>query len=208
MKIVMLGCPGAGKGTISKQIINDYSVPHISTGDIFREAIRNKTLTGLKAKEYINAGNLVPDEIVDQLVKERLQKDDCKNGFILDGYPRTIEQAKALNSFSEINHVFNFIIPKEIVIKRISGRRTCPKCKKVYHIEYIKPKKPGFCDVCNVELVQREDEKPEVVVHRLEVYKNQTTPLIDFYKEKSVLFNIDADRSVEEIYADVKNILG
>jgi len=210
MNIVLLGSPGVGKGTYAKRISKIYNIPQISTGDMFREAIKNKTEIGLKAKEYMDKGELVPDDITIGIVEERLKKDDCKNGFMLDGFPRTIAQAEALDKIIVIDKVLDFTASDEVIIDRLSGRRVCRNCGAIYHIRNIVPKVEGVCDNCGGELYQRDDDKPESVKKRLDVYKKQTAPLIDYYKEKELLADIDANRPIEqvdEIIADVRKAL-
>ena len=210
MNIVLLGSPGVGKGTYAKRISKIYNIPQISTGDMFREAIKNKTEIGLKAKEYMDKGELVPDDITIGIVEERLKKDDCKNGFMLDGFPRTIAQAEALDKIIVIDKVLDFTASDEIIIDRLSGRRVCRNCGAIYHIRNIVPKVEGVCDNCGGELYQRDDDKPESVKKRLDVYKKQTAPLIDYYKEKELLADIDANSPIEqvdEIIADVRKAL-
>jgi len=210
MNIVLLGSPGVGKGTYAKRISKIYNIPQISTGDIFREAIKNKTEIGLLAKTYIDKGNLVPDDVTIKIVEERLKQDDCKNGFMLDGFPRTIAQAEALDKIVVIDKVLNFTASDEVIIDRLSGRRICKSCGAIYHIRNIVPKVEGVCDNCGGELYQRDDDKPEAVKKRLDVYKKQTALLIDYYKEKELLADIDANRPIEqvdEIIADVRKAL-
>jgi adenylate kinase len=202
MKLVFLGPPGAGKGTQAKLLAAKLNVPHISTGDIFRENIRKQTELGKKAAEYSNKGFLVPDDITNEMVKERLKKEQ---GYILDGYPRTINQAEFLDSIQKIDKVINFELEDNEIIKRISGRRTCRSCGSVYHVEFSKPKVEGVCDKCDSEIVQREDEKPDVVKKRLDVYKSQTEPLIDYYNKKGILVDIDAYPTIEEISRTLEN---
>jgi adenylate kinase len=210
MNIVLLGSPGVGKGTYAKRISKIYDIPQISTGDMFREAIKNKTEIGIEAKSYMDKGELVPDEVTIKIVEERLKKDDCKNGFMLDGFPRTIAQADALSGISKIDKVLNFIADEDIIIGRLSGRRVCSECGTIFHIKNIPPKVKGICDVCDGKLIQRDDDKPDSVKKRLDVYKNQTAPLIDYYKEKGLLSEIDAGKPIErvdEIISDVKKAL-
>ena len=210
MNIVLLGSPGVGKGTYAKRISKIYDIPQISTGDMFREAIKNKTEIGLKAKEYMNKGELVPDDVTIEIVNERLKQDDCKNGFMLDGFPRTIPQADALSDVIDINKVLNFTASDEVIIDRLSGRRVCKSCGAIFHIRNIIPKTEGICDNCGGELYQRDDDKPESVKKRLDVYKKQTAPLIGYYKEKELLADIDANKpikQVDKIITDVRNAL-
>ncbi len=199
MKIVLLGSPGVGKGTYAERISEIYGIPHISTGDMFREAIKNKTEIGLKAKEYLDRGELVPDEVTIKLVDERLKQDDCKNGFMLDGFPRTIAQAEALDKIVVIDRVLDFTASDEIIIDRLSGRRICKSCGAIYHIRNIIPKIEGVCDKCNGEVYQRDDDKPESVKKRLVVYKKQTEPLIEYYTKKGILRSINADWPIEQV---------
>lgn len=192
MKLVFLGPPGAGKGTLAVLVSQEYTIPHISTGEIFRTAIREKTPLGLKVQAVIDAGQLVGDDITIQLVKERLTQEDAKNGFILDGFPRTIPQAEALGEIITIDSAINFDIDDTLVVERLSGRRVCKTCNKNYHITFMTPKEEGICDKCGSELIVREDDKIEAITKRLEVYRTQTEPLINFYDSKKMLTNIDA----------------
>jgi adenylate kinase len=213
MKIIMLGAPGAGKGTQAKLISREYNIPHISTGDIFRENIKNGTELGKKAKEYMDKGLLVPDELTCDLVVDRISKDDAANGYILDGFPRTIAQAdvltEALKKRGEaIDHAIDIEVADEFIIKRMSGRRACLSCGATYHIEYAAPKKEGVCDKCGSELVLRDDDKPETVKKRLEVYHSQTQPLIEYYSKAGVLNEFDGTKDIDEIFASIKELLG
>ena len=213
MKIIMLGAPGAGKGTQAKQIAAKYSIPHISTGDIFRANIKNGTELGKKAKEYMDQGLLVPDELTCDLVMDRIAQDDAKNGFVLDGFPRTIPQAEALDAaLTKIGQAMDFAIdvdvPDENIINRMSGRRACLNCGATYHIVSIPPKKEGICDTCGNELVLREDDKPETVKKRLDVYHDQTQPLIDYYNGKGILKSVDGTQPMEKVFEDITAILG
>ena len=192
MKIIMLGAPGAGKGTQAKMIAEKYSIPHISTGDIFRANIKNGTELGMEAKKYMDQGLLVPDELTVKILLDRVAKDDCMKGYVLDGFPRTIPQAevldKALSELGDkIDYAINVEVPDENIIKRMGGRRACLSCGATYHIEHIPPKKEGICDVCGKELVLRDDDKPETVKNRLNVYHEQTQPLIDFIQRRVCL---------------------
>ena len=205
MKIIMLGAPGAGKGTQAKMIADKYGVPHISTGDIFRANIKNGTELGMEAKKYMDQGLLVPDELTVRILLDRVAQDDCKNGYVLDGFPRTIPQAEVLDS--ELTKLGDHIDYANIV-KRMSGRRACLTCGATYHIEHVPPKKEGICDVCGSELVLRDDDKPETVKNRLNVYHEQTQPLIDFYTEKGVLKTVDGTVPMEEVFAAITAILG
>ena len=213
MKIIMLGAPGAGKGTQAKMIADKYGVPHISTGDIFRANIKNGTELGKEAKKYMDQGLLVPDELTVRILLDRVAQDDCKNGYVLDGFPRTIPQAEVLDSEltklgDHIDYAINVDVPDENIIKRMSGRRACLTCGATYHIEHVPPKKEGICDVCGSELVLRDDDKPETVKNRLNVYHDQTKPLIDFYTAKGVLKTVDGTVPMEEVFAAITAILG
>ena len=213
MKIIMLGAPGAGKGTQAKMITDKYGVPHISTGDIFRANIKNGTELGMEAKKYMDQGLLVPDELTVRILLDRVAQDDCKNGYVLDGFPRTIPQAEVLDSEltklgDHIDYAINVDVPDENIVKRMSGRRACLTCGATYHIEHVPPKKEGICDVCGSELVLRDDDKPETVKNRLNVYHEQTQPLIDFYTEKGVLKTVDGTVPMEEVFAAITAILG
>ena len=213
MKIIMLGAPGAGKGTQAKMLAEKYGIPHISTGDIFRANIKNGTELGAKAKEYMDKGLLVPDELVVDLIMDRFKADDCKNGYILDGFPRTIPQAEALDAAlaangEKIDYAVNVEVPDENIVNRMSGRRACLSCGATYHIEHIPPKKEGICDKCGQELVLRDDDKPETVLNRLKVYHDQTQPLIEFYTRKNVLKTVDGTKDMKEVFADIVAILG
>lgn len=213
MKIIMLGAPGAGKGTQAKMIADKYGVPHISTGDIFRANIKNGTELGMEAKKYMDQGLLVPDELTVRILLDRVAQDDCKNGYVLDGFPRTIPQAEVLDSEltklgDHIDYAINVDVPDENIVKRMSGRRACLTCGATYHIEHVPPKKEGICDVCGSELVLRDDDKPETVKNRLNVYHEQTQPLIDFYTEKGVLKTVDGTVPMEKVFAAITAILG
>ena len=197
MKIIMLGAPGAGKGTQAKQIAAKYQIPHISTGDIFRANIKNGTELGKKAKTYMDQGALVPDELTCDLVMDRIQQDDCKNGFILDGFPRTIPQAEALDKMGvEIQYVINIDVADERIIKRMSGRRVCENCGKPYHLTNLPPKVEGVCDDCNGTLVQRKDDHPDTVLARLAVYHKESEPLADYYEKQGKLINVEGKDDV------------
>ena len=210
-KMLIMGPPGAGKGTQAENIIKYYNIPHISTGDMFRAAISNKTEIGLIAKSYIDAGNLVPDEITVGIVKERLSKPDCKNGFLLDGFPRDLHQAEMFDSMLKelgikLDLVLNIHVDDEKLINRIIGRRICHKCGRTYHITYNKPLKDGICDDCGSELIQRKDDNVETVTNRLDVYSHLTEPLINYYKD--LVVNFDGDRDVDVIFNDIKKVIG
>ncbi|MDR1466326.1 MAG: adenylate kinase [Treponema sp.] len=208
MKLIFLGPPGAGKGTLAVRVKDLLKIPHISTGGIFRDAIAAKSPLGLKVQAVIDAGRLVDDETTIALVKERLAQADAQEGYILDGFPRTIAQAEALETFSIVDKVVNFDIPDSGVIERLSGRRVCRKCGFNFHTIFNKPKKDDVCDFCGGEVYTREDDKPSAVAKRLEVYREQTQPLIDFYRKKGSLVDIDASPLVDEILASFKKTLG
>lgn len=213
MRLVLLGPPGAGKGTQAANIINKYQIPHISTGDIFRKNIKEGTELGKKAKEYMDKGLLVPDEIVVAIVKDRLTEDDCKNGFLLDGFPRTVAQADALDAELKemgvaLDKVINIDVSKENLIERAVGRRICKECGQTYHIKFNPPKVENKCDICGGELYQRKDDTIETVTKRIEVYLEQTKPLIDYYKNKGILVDINGEQSIEKVFADIVNELG
>ena len=204
MKIVMLGAPGAGKGTQAKMIADKYSIPHVSTGDIFRANIKEGTALGLEAKSYMDQGKLVPDELTVRILLDRVAKDDCKNGYVLDGFPRTIPQAEVLKDAlakqnDKIDYAIDVDVPDENIVKRMSGRRACVTCGATYHIEHVPPKKEGICDKCGSELILRDDDKPETVLNRLKVYHEQTQPLIDFYTKEGIL---------KDVFANIVKILG
>ncbi len=208
MKLILLGAPGAGKGTQAEVICNHLSVPTISTGNIIRAALKAETEMGLKAKEYINNGQLVPDAVVIGIIKERLAEDDCKNGFILDGFPRTIPQAEALDEMGiEIDKVIDIEVPDEKIVERMSGRRVCPACGNSYHLLYKKPEKDGFCNACGAELIIRADDHPDTVKERLDVYHSQTEPLKDFYGKKNKLFIVEGQEEVADTSALVLKAL-
>ena len=212
MKIIMLGAPGAGKGTQAKQIADKYTIPHISTGDIFRANIKNGTELGKKAKEYMDQGLLVPDELTCDLVMDRIQQDDCVNGFVLDGFPRTIPQAEALTvALDKIEQKMDFAVnvdvPDENIVNRMGGRRACLNCGATYHIVSIPTKVEGICDRCGNEVVLREDDKPETVQKRLNVYHEQTQPLIDYYEKQGILKSVDGTQQMEQVFADIIAIL-
>jgi len=207
LRLIFLGLPGAGKGTQAEKIAKKFNIPQISTGDILRENVRNGTELGKKAKTYMDEGKLVPDDIIINMIKERLKNPDCANGFILDGFPRTIEQAGALEDISPIDYAIFIDVPTDVLIERLTGRRSCKKCNAVYHIKYNPPKKPGICDACGGELYQRDDDKVETVKKRIEAYNNQTKPLVSYYKEKGILITIDGNRPIDEISKDIQEIL-
>ena len=213
MKIIMLGAPGAGKGTQAKKIAEKYGVPHISTGDIFRANIKNGTELGKKAKTYMDQGLLVPDELVVELVADRIMQDDCAKGFVLDGFPRTIPQAEALDAALEkmgtsMDYAIDVDVPDENIINRMSGRRACLDCGATYHIVTIPTKVEGICDTCGSKIVLREDDKPETVQKRLEVYHAQTQPLIEYYKKQNVLRTVDGTQPMDAVFEAIVDILG
>ncbi len=213
MKIVMLGAPGAGKGTQAKMIAERYQIPHISTGDIFRMNIKNGTELGKEAKTYMDAGKLVPDELTVKILLDRVSNEDCKNGYVLDGFPRTIPQAEvltdALNKLNDkIDYAINVDVPDENIVNRMGGRRSCPSCGQVYHVVHMPPKQDGVCDKCGAGLVQRDDDKPETVSQRLHVYHDQTQPLIEYYEKAGVLKNVDGTKDQKEVFEAITGILG
>ena len=213
MNIIMLGAPGAGKGTQAKKIAAKYDIPHISTGDIFRANIKNGTELGNKAKTYMDQGLLVPDELVVDLVVDRVQQDDCKNGYVLDGFPRTIPQAEALDKAlaalgDKVDYAIDVNVPDENIVNRMGGRRACVGCGATYHLVYAPTKTEGICDVCGKELILRDDDKPETVQKRLNVYHEQTQPLIDYYTTQGVLKTVDGTRELNEVFQEIVDILG
>lgn len=213
MKIVMLGAPGAGKGTQAAKISAKYNVPHISTGDIFRANIKEGTPLGNKAKEYMDQGMLVPDELVLDLIVDRLEKEDAKDGYVLDGFPRTIPQAEALDAAlskqgEKLDAAIDISVPDENIVNRMSGRRACVGCGATYHLVYAAPKTEGVCDVCGKDLILRDDDKPETVTKRLDVYHEQTQPLIDYYNTSGILKTIDGTIDINEVFDNIVAILG
>lgn len=213
MKLIMLGAPGAGKGTQAKKISAKYGIPHISTGDIFRANIKGGTELGMKAKAFMDQGQLVSDEITIGMLLDRIKEDDCQKGYVLDGFPRTIPQAESLTKAltelgDKIDWAVNVDVPDENIISRMSGRRACLGCGQTYHIVYNAPSQEGICDVCGQELVLRDDDKPETVQKRLEVYHKQTQPLIDYYRGAGVLAEVDGTKDLEEVFQDIVKILG
>lgn len=212
MKIIMLGAPGAGKGTQAKMIADQYGLPHISTGDIFRANIKNGTELGMEAKKFMDQGLLVPDELTVKILLDRVAQEDCSNGYVLDGFPRTIPQAEVLDKAlaelgDRIDYAINVDVPDENIINRMSGRRACVSCGATYHIEHVPSKKEGICDRCGRELVLRDDDKPETVKNRLSVYHDQTSPLIDFYTAKGVLKSVDGTVDMKDVFASITAIL-
>ncbi|MBP2033103.1 adenylate kinase [Clostridium algifaecis] len=213
MKIVLLGPPGAGKGTQAKFISEKYSIPHISTGDIFRKNISEKTPLGVKAKSYLDAGKLVPDEVTIDIVKDRLSMKDCKNGFLLDGFPRTVNQAEALDLFlngkgEQIDTALLIDVPKELILERMTGRRVCPSCGASYHIKFNPTKVKGKCDACGADVIQRKDDTESTVKDRLDVYGKQTQPLIGYYEKQNQLSKVDGTGEIDKVFERVINVLG
>ena len=212
MKIIMLGAPGAGKGTQAKKIAEKYGIPHISTGDIFRANIKNQTELGMKAKAFMDQGALVPDELTLELIMDRFTNDDCKNGYVLDGFPRTIPQAEALTKAladkqDAVDYAINVDVPDEAIVTRMSGRRACLACGGTYHIKFNPTKAEGICDACGGELVLRADDKPETVQKRLDVYHEQTQPLIDYYQKQNILKEVDGTLKLDEVFQAIIDIL-
>lgn len=213
MKIIMLGAPGAGKGTQAKMIAEKYGVPHISTGDIFRANIKNQTELGMEAKKYMDEGKLVPDELTVKILLDRVANEDCANGYVLDGFPRTIPQAEVLTEALEklndaVDYAIDVDVPDENIVKRMSGRRACVNCGATYHIVHIPPKTENICDKCGSELILRDDDKPETVLNRLKVYHDQTQPLIDYYTKKGILRTVDGTKDMKDVFEDIVKILG
>lgn len=213
MKVLIMGRPGAGKGTQAVNIKEYYHIPHISTGDMFRAAIKNQTKLGLLAKSYMDQGTLVPDEVTIGIVEERLLEPDCKNGFLLDGFPRTIAQAEALDKFLtsngvKLDAVLDVNVPAEILIRRMVGRRVCKGCGATYHVEFNAPKVEGICDACGTQLIQRADDTEATAVNRLAVYDEQTAPLLEFYAKKNILKTVNGDQPLTKVFEDIKVVLG
>lgn len=213
MRLVLLGAPGAGKGTQAQVISEKFSIPHISTGDIFRNNIKNGTELGRKAKEFINRGLLVPDEVTVNIIKDRLRESDCKEGFILDGFPRTIPQAKAFDKVLSclgifLDHVINISVSDKEIVERLSGRRICEKCGKSYHVKYNPPTVEGICDDCISKVIQRDDDKEETVISRIKTYHQQTEPLIDYYKKKGILLTVEGQEMIVDTTQEIMKVLG
>ncbi|WP_059174143.1 adenylate kinase [Bacillus sp. FJAT-27445] len=213
MNLVLMGLPGAGKGTQAEKIVEQYGIPHISTGDMFRAAMKEGTELGLKAKAFMDEGALVPDEVTIGIVRERLSKEDCNNGFLLDGFPRTVPQAEALESIldglnKKIDYVLNIDVDQSILMERLTGRRICKNCGSTYHLVFNPPAVEGVCDRCGGELYQRADDNADTVQNRLDVNMKQSKPLLDFYTEKGYLRNIDGQREITEVFADIESLLG
>ena len=212
MRIVLLGPPGAGKGTQAKSSSNRYSIPHISTGDIFRKNISENTPLGIEAKSYMDNGQLVPDEVTINMVKDRLQQEDCKQGYLLDGFPRTVSQAEALQDFLEsrnesLDTALLIEVPRDFILERMTGRRVCPSCGASYHIKF-NPAVNGKCELCGSDVVQRKDDTEETVKERLDVYEKQTQPLIDFYKDKNLLSTVDGTQAINKVFESICKVLG
>lgn len=213
MKIIMLGAPGAGKGTQAKKIAEKYGIPHISTGDIFRANIKGGTELGMKAKSYMDQGQLVPDDVTIDMLLDRISEADCQNGYVLDGFPRTIPQAESLTKALEergekMDFAVNVDVPDESIVTRMGGRRACLKCGATYHVMFNPPKAEGVCDVCKEALVLRDDDKPETVQKRLSVYHDQTQPLIEYYKGQGILVTVDGTKELNEVFKDIVAVLG
>lgn len=213
LRTILLGPPGAGKGTQAAKIVEKYGIPHISTGDIFRENIKKGTELGKKAQEYMNRGELVPDDLVIEIATTRLLEDDCKNGFLLDGFPRTVYQAEKLDEFlqshdSKIDNVIDIAVGKDELIERLTGRRVCKSCGASFHVVNIPPKQEGICDYCGGELIQRADDNLETVTNRIDVYEDQTMPLIDYYEKAGTLTHIDGSTGLDNVFADIVSALG
>ena len=212
VKIILLGAPGAGKGTQAKSISNKYSIPHISTGDIFRKNISENTPLGIEAKSYMDNGQLVPDEVTINMVKDRLQQEDCKQGYLLDGFPRTVSQAEALQDFLDsrnesLDTALLIEVPRDFILERMTGRRVCPSCGASYHIKF-NPAANGKCELCGSDVVQRKDDTEETVKERLDVYEKQTQPLIDFYKDKNLLSTVDGTQAINKVFESICKVLG
>lgn len=212
LKIVLLGPPGAGKGTQAKLISEKYSIPHISTGDIFRKNISEKTKLGVEAKRYMDNGQLVPDQVTIDIVKDRLSKDDCKEGFLLDGFPRTVKQAEALDEFLNENHnkidaALLIDVEEKFILERMTGRRVCPSCGASYHIRFNPPKVEGKCDACGSDLIQRKDDTEATVKERLDVYNQQTQPLVDYYKNQNTLLKVEGTKEINQVFDEICDAL-
>ncbi len=213
LRTILLGAPGAGKGTVAAKIVKEYNIPHISTGDIFRDNLKRKTELGLRAQEYMTRGELVPDDLTCEIATTRLLEDDCKNGFLLDGFPRTVYQAEKLDEFlrehgQSLDKVVQLVVDDELLIKRLTGRRVCKNCGATFHVITIPPKEEGICDNCGHELIQRADDTEETAVNRLKVYEEQTSPLVTYYEEKGLLAPIDGAGTPEEVFQSILDVLG
>lgn len=212
MRIIFMGPPGAGKGTQATKIVTKYDIPHISTGDMFRAAMKNETPLGLEAKKYVNEGLLVPDSVTNGIVKERLSESDCKKGFLLDGFPRTVDQAIALEEIlnelsSQIDYVISLDVAEELLIERLTGRRMCTKCSASYHMVFNKPQVEGKCDICGHDLYQRKDDNVESAEIRLNEYRTKTQPLFDFYQQKDKLYKVDGALNIDEVFIGIEKVL-
>jgi len=207
MNLIFLGPPGAGKGTMAFRAKEHYGIPHISTGDLFRAAIKNQTELGKQVKSILDSGDLVPDELTTSIVKERLNQDDTGKGYILDGFPRTLPQAESLKEFTSIEKVINFTVTEEEVVRRLSGRRVCRSCGESYHIEFIPPQKEGVCDKCNGELYTRDDDQISAIKNRLSVYAESTEPLINFYRKTGLLIDVDSSQNPNQVFEDLKKVI-
>lgn len=207
MKLILLGPPGAGKGTQAKKISNKFNIPHISTGDIFRKNISEKTALGIEAKGYMDKGLLVPDELTVRLVKDRLKNKDCSGGYLLDGFPRTVYQAEELDKLDKLDYVLLLQVPDEFILSRMTGRRVCAGCGASFHVTNNPPKAEGICDLCGGELVQRKDDSEETVAQRIEIYKKQTEPLVNYYKDKGILQAVDGTLEIDEVFKSIVRIL-
>lgn len=213
MRLLLMGAPGAGKGTQAALLKNAYNIPHVSTGDMFREAIKLDSELGKKVKAYMDKGELVPDSVTVEVMGDRLAKDDCKDGFLLDGYPRTLKQGQELDLLLKrlnikLDKVFNFVVKEEILIRRILGRRVCKKCGAGYHVDTLKPKVEGVCDVCGGELISRKDDTYETIKNRISVYEKQTKPLVEYYEKQDLLVELDGSKDLNETFVEIKDILG
>ncbi|MGP4072798.1 adenylate kinase [Piscibacillus sp. B03] len=213
MNLILMGLPGAGKGTQAEKIVEKYDIPHISTGDMFRSAIKEGTELGKKAKSYMDEGALVPDEVTIGIVKERLSKPDCEKGFLLDGFPRTVAQADALETLlddlnTKLDYVLHVSVPEEKLVGRLTGRRICPECGATYHVEFNPPKEEGICDNDGAKLIQREDDQPETVKNRLSVNSEQMKPLLDFYREKGYLVEVNGDQDIDVVFNQIDEKIG
>jgi len=212
LRIILLGAPGAGKGTQAKSISNKYNIPHISTGDIFRKNISERTPLGIEAKKYIDNGQLVPDELTIDIIKSRLVEEDCENGYLLDGYPRTVEQAKALDVFlnereANLDTALLIKVPREFILERMTGRRVCPSCGASYHVKFNPPKNEGICDICGSDIIQRDDDAEITVNKRLDIYEAQTHPLIEYYKSRDLLSEVDGTQAINDVFESVSKVL-
>jgi len=213
MRLILLGAPGVGKGTQAQRLATEEGIPQISTGEILRDAIKRGTPLGIQAKSFMEAGNLVPDDVVIGIIRDRLSRSDGADGFILDGFPRTVAQAQALDRMlldsgaGGIDYVVNFEAPNQEIISRLSGRRTCPDCQAVYHVEHAPPRQEGRCDKCGAALVQRTDDKPDTIAARLKVYDQQTSPLVDYYRERGLLRQLDATASIDSVYRNLRSLV-